>query len=263
MGKHIEKRDREINPLVTRMGLGKPDNLIKVLNERKIDYLMRRTTESTTIIFSDTKFIFPHNTYFRAGKLFLFKMVKNDVVKWVGDRKSIKPPPKHDPSYYNIDYDDSYGSIVAVDLNHAYWRIAFSYGIISENTYLKGLDPKCKAIRLAALSVLGKKREFIRYMGGEIVETKTLREENKALLGVYTYIRLFCYQMMYDMSKMLGDDFDCWRTDCIYFRKTKKNIKMITKYLGERNFSFKMTDGINIIVLEEGENYKDINFSDF
>jgi hypothetical protein len=24
-----------------------------------------------------------------------------------------------------------------------------------------------------------------------------------------------------------------------------------------------MTDGINIIVLEEGENYKDINFSDF
>ena len=256
-------RDKEVNPLITKIMFANLDDMIKLLDERKIGYLIRQTTESATIIFSDTKFIFPKRGRFPTNKLFLFKMVKNDVIKWVGSRKRIKLPPKHDTIKFNINYDDSYGSIVAVDLNHAYWRIAHIKGFISENTYQKGLDPKCKAIRLATLSVLGKERTYHRYLGGEIIETKTIREENKDLMSVYKFVRYYCYLMMYDMSKMLGNDFDCWKTDCIYFRKTDENVKKIVEYLGKMGLSFKMTDGIKTIVLEEGQDYGELDFSNF
>jgi hypothetical protein len=45
---------------------------------------------------------------------------------------------------------------------------------------------------------------------------------------------------MQDMMKLLKDDFVSYNTDCIYFRDTKENRKMIAQYLKSKDLSHKM-----------------------
>ena len=55
----------------------------------------------------------------------------------------------------------------------------------------------------------------------------------------YKYIRYFCYQLMYECSVVLGDDFDCWKTDCIYYRDTPENVEKVTAYFTSKDMLFK------------------------
>jgi hypothetical protein len=45
--------------------------------------------------------------------------------------------------------------------------------------------------------------------------------------------------MMYELSVLLGKDFFCWKTDCIYYRNTPKNIKTVQDYFDEREILWK------------------------
>ena len=65
------------------------------------------------------------------------------------------------------------------------------------------------------------------------------KEFNDEMNRVYHDIRYSCYYMMYELSLLLGDDFDCWKTDCIFYRDTKENRKIIHDYYNERNMLFK------------------------
>jgi hypothetical protein len=56
---------------------------------------------------------------------------------------------------------------------------------------------------------------------------------------VYADIRFSCFYMMYELSVMLGEDFDCWRTDCIYYRDTPENRKTVQDYFDEREMLWK------------------------
>lgn len=65
-------------------------------------------------------------------------------------------------------------------------------------------------------------------------------DENKRM--IYKYIRYFCYQLMYECSVLLGDDFDCWKTDCIYYRDTPENEKKVTAYFSSKDMLFKQLE---------------------
>jgi hypothetical protein len=56
---------------------------------------------------------------------------------------------------------------------------------------------------------------------------------------VYADIRYSCFYMMYELSKLLGKDFFCWKTDCIYYRNTPKNIKNVQRYFDDREMLYK------------------------
>ena len=45
--------------------------------------------------------------------------------------------------------------------------------------------------------------------------------------------------MMWEISELLGEDFFCWKTDCIYYRDTPENRNIVHKYLEEREMLFK------------------------
>ena len=70
-------------------------------------------------------------------------------------------------------------------------------------------------------------------------ERLCINEGDEQKRMIYKYIRYFCYQMMYEISVMLGDDFDCWRTDCIYYRSTPENIKLVSDYFDSKNVTYK------------------------
>lgn len=240
-----------MSTLIKRQKFGSPDKMIVRLRNGKIAHSIRLGSECTEIIVGSVCFVFTTTRNFPRRKLFLFNSVKRDVVKYLSKFNDIILPPERPSSVFNENYDDSFGKIAGTDLNHAYWRIAFVKGLISQKTYEHGLDPECKALRLATISVLGREKTFKKFdreksedgdyelvMTEEIVVQKIDLVQKK----IFKYIRLYCFNMMYELSKKLGDDFDCWKTDCIYYRDTPENQKLVQDYFIKKNMSFKQLD---------------------
>lgn len=96
-----------------------------------------------------------------------------------------------------------------------------------------------KAIRLASLSVLGRGKKFDKYIEGEFAETLVVKKPDSTLQKVYVDIRYSCYYMMYELSQLLKNDFESWKTDCIYYRDTPENRKIVHNYFEEREMLFK------------------------
>lgn len=210
------------------------------LVEGKGNFLIRRGTECNELIFDGN-----HNVYatesknFPSNKIFLFNLVSRDVKKFLKTNPFVELPPKKDVTHYSYTYDLEEGSLTGTDLDHAYWRIAYSKGYISKKTYSYGLDDTAKPLRLATLSVLGREKVFEKWEGGEYLESITIKQKDEQLRMVYADIRYSCFYMMYELSVLLGKDFFCWKTDCIYYRNSIKNIKIVQDYFDERKMLWK------------------------
>jgi hypothetical protein len=62
------------------------------------------------------------------------------------------------------------------------------------------------------------------------MQKRHVTNEDKLLMEAYKLIRLTCFAMMFEASEMLGKDFDCWKTDCIYFRDSDENRQKISAF---------------------------------
>lgn len=216
-----------------------PDSIIKRLNDKNLPYKIRLGSECTEIIFYDRLMVYTSTKNFPQKKLFLFVHVLKDVKKFIANFGPVTLPVERFSTRYNLEY--KYSQSVGFDINHAYWRIAYIKGIISERTYNHGLDKDCKAIRLAALSILGREKKFID-VNVENPKVYITQHFNKNLNDVFKYIRLVCFDMMNSLAKKLGDEFDCWRTDCIYFNDTPENRQIVKDYFEQKQMTFKVLD---------------------
>lgn len=232
---------------------GDPKPMLERLKNRKIPHSVRLGSECTEVLVYDRLFTFTSTKNFPRAKLFLFNSVKRDVIKWLKNKQSLELPIEFPVTKFNPDYP--YNDVpIGIDLNHAYWRIAYIKGIISEKTYNHGLHGDCKALRLSTLSVLGREKSFEVYGNVEtivdgnpvseykLIEKKITQKENLLQRAVFKYIRLVCYDMMHTVSMKLGPDFDCWKTDCIYFHDTKENRKIVTDYFNRKKMTYKFLD---------------------
>jgi hypothetical protein len=185
-------------------------------------------------------------------------MVNDDVKKFIDNNPFIDLPPQKKTQEFNLEYDIDKGNLTGTDLDHAYWRIAYVKGYISKNTYEHGVkDDKSKTIRLATLGVLGTQQKFDRYENGEYVETFVHRKEIKPMKQVYKDIRLTCFYMMYELSMQLGDDFESWNTDCIYYRDSVENRKLVHDFFDMHNMLYKQLTNNTMDYFEEIEDSED------
>jgi len=217
---------------------GSVDNYIKDLVSKKLSFSLRKASECTEIIMDDKHIVFASQSNFPKKKIYLFNNVKQQVTKWL-NTNDVYLPEKLSSIKYNYDYDTDKGTMCGTDLNHAYWRIAYLYGMINEKTYIGGLDTDCKALRLATLSVLGREKKFDNYEKGEIKETYVYQKENVDLKNAFKFIRLTCWSIMKEVSELLGDDFYAWKTDCIYYRESLSNIKAVQDYFDKLDLTYK------------------------
>jgi hypothetical protein len=217
---------------------GSVENYVSDLLDKKLSFSVRRASECTEIILDDKHIVFASQNNFPKKKIYLFNNVKQQVTKWLKNNFVILPDDVHSITY-NYDYDTDKGIMTGTDLNHAYWRIAYLYEMINEKTYLSGLDTDCKALRLATLSVLGREKKFDSYDKGVLKKSYVYQKENVDLKNVFKFIRLTCFTFMKNLSEMLGDDFFAWKTDCIYYRDTKQNIKLVHDYFDKYNLTYK------------------------
>jgi len=184
--------------------------LFKKLNKT---FRTRYSPNYKEIIFDDVKLIFSENTNFMQG-LFLFRLVKIDVLKYLSEN-GITPLDKLPTNFKNENFDES-KSIVGIDLDNAYWSIAYRKGYISENTYLKGIEKKeYKVARLSALSTLGKERTYRVYEAGKWKSVEKKQQVDN-LVDVYNDIRYTTFALMSEIANELQDDFHSWKTDCIF-----------------------------------------------
>ena len=231
------------NKSVTYTSKTSEDFIFKRMIEEKANGLIKRGTFTNEIVWGNNSYIFPcmdkkKQMAFKKG-MFLFGMVRKDVREYIKNNK-IKLPTKYGQIEYNKELnEDLFGKITATDLNHAYWRISYNLGIISDNTYTKGLNDDFKAVRLAALSTMGANKKYQKIKNGKLLDEYKIVYGDDKLKDVYKLIRLTCYKYMNQVKKMLGKDFLCYKTDCIYYIDTQYNRKIVRDFFKEKDLYMK------------------------
>lgn len=177
---------------------------------------------------------------FKRG-MFLYSLVRKDAKNFIANGNKVKLPKQRATIQYNETLPPARlrKNITATDLNHAYWRIAYNTGIITEKTYLKGLQNHLKEVRLSALSTLGKGKTYKIIKEGVLSEEKIVFGSNEELETLYKYIRYSCYNYMHELVELLGNDFVAYKTDCIYYFDNQKNRENVQNYLLKKNLTYK------------------------
>jgi hypothetical protein len=202
---------------------------------------IRKGNFSSEIVWDSKSYIFPTKGEAKTYKkgLFLFGMVRKDAKNFIKNGGKVRLPKKYPVNEYNQTFLKLEEKMTGTDLNHAYWRIAYNMGIITKNTYLRGLDDEFKVVRLAALSTLGKGKDYFVIKDGVITNEVIKIGVDDDMDRLYKAIRFTCYKYMQVIKKMLKGDFICYRTDCVYYVDTKDNRAMVREYFKEQGMSYK------------------------
>jgi hypothetical protein len=228
-----------------------PKNLESFLLERikkeKGDGLLRKGTFTNEIVWGLNSYMFSNmnktkQKNFRKG-MFLFGMVRKDAKEYLQTKKRIKLPKQYKQIEYVDSVDESLlDNVTGTDINHAYWRIAYNLGIISERTYIKGLPDEYKSVRLASLSTLGASKKYFKIKKGVLTnQIKEIKGEEE-LQNLYVLIRYTCYKYMNKVKRILGKDFLCYKTDCIYYIDSKENRKKVKDFFNLHKLSVKQLE---------------------
>ena len=162
--------------------------------------------------------------------------IKNQLIKEYG---LVEPHTELPVNYYNKNYDLD-NKTIGIDINNAYWSIAYLKNYITKKTFLRGLQSKeFKPIRLSALSSLGKPRVWKVYESGSHRRNE-ITEGNKELQDVYLDIRYTTYAVMQEIADALGKNFHSWKTDCVFFKETKENKLLVETILDGYCLEYKM-----------------------
>lgn len=220
--------------------IGSGENFRLNLTQNMADFFVRSNSDLQEFIVDGEYFMYVNFNEKKFQHTYLYSMVKRDMMEYYASHGAEILIPKMPSHLTNHNYDPKDDEMMGTDLNHAYWRIAYLMGKISEKSYKKGLesnDSNIKIARLSALSVLGRVKTYERYVHGKFIENVAIQKD-KDLKNYYYNIRFYCYQCMWELSRMLGDDFHSYRVDCVYYRKTEQNIEMVETYLNERGLLF-------------------------
>jgi hypothetical protein len=224
--------------------------LLKQMEKQKANGYLKVGTFSTELVWGNYSYVSSNLTKrkqnaFKKG-MFLFGMVRKDANLYIKNYE-IKLPKQYKQIEYTgeLNEEDILGKVTGTDLNHAYWRIAYNLGIISENTYEKGLNNDFKQVRLAALSTMGSRKKYLIIKNGILTKNFKVYEGDEELRKVYTFIRYTCYKYMNQLKKILGKDFLCYKTDAIYYIDTKTNREKVNNFLIEKDLLMKQLENGN------------------
>jgi hypothetical protein len=112
-------------------------------------------------------------------------------------------------------------------------------------------------MRLAALANLSSSKEYKIVVDGEITDKSIILKFEPKFQRLYNNIRYECFEHMNNLAQMLGDDFVCYRTDCIYYKDTKKNRNLVYTYLDSVAINYKQL--VDIALPEEKEEPESTN----
>jgi hypothetical protein len=221
---------------------GSSNLFIKQLINYNIDYYYFNSGETEYLKVGDVLYIFVSSGKINKG-LYLFGMVKKDFNNWIDE---------NDNYSFEKDYKNNYvaklkvneDELIKIDINHAYWRIAYLNGYISEKTYKHGLklkddDENMKKVYCMSLSTQGMSRKLRGYTGLNLNGKEIFINKPQLHKEIYDDIRNKTYKIMDELSNMIKKDFVKYNVDCITF-KDESNIETVENYLKSKNLTYKI-----------------------
>lgn len=193
------------------------------------------------IIVNTTRFLVPSQSGRSQMKnLFIFAMVKKDASNFL--KKHVVKEIKWSSA---VEYNNNANprrnrELIGIDIDNAYWNIAHRMGIISENTYIKGLSIDDKRILLASLSTLGRDKRYSKMSDGSFTNDVIIIKGDDRLKWLYKKIRHTCYGYMKTLANKLGNNFVAYKTDCIYFFHSKKSMFIVERFLDQKDLDYKV-----------------------
>jgi len=217
------------------------DEYISTYKDLKRDFKLRSSNNYVEFVTANgNKMYYNKSNKFSKG-LYLFSLVKKDVNKFLEENGEVEPYEELPVNYHNLDYDTK-NKTIGIDINNAYWSVAYLKGYISENTYQKGISKKeFKAIRLSALSTLGKGKVYKVYKEGKYSYDEVHKLDER-LQDLYDDIRYTTYGVMRECAELLDNDFCSWKTDCVFFKDTKSNRKKVIELLESFGLEWKIEE---------------------
>ena len=205
-------------------------------------FKMRKSANYVELVTSAGDRIYHNKTEKFKGGLFLFGMVKRDIFEYIkknGD--DIEVYEELPVNYKNESFDES-KEVIGIDINNAYWSVARLKRYITLKTYRKGLEKKeYKTIRLSSLSSLGKQRVYNIYENGKHIRDEIVNGDER-LRKIYSDIRHSTFGVMREVAEELGDDFESWKTDCVFFHDTEENREIVTNIIESYGLECKIED---------------------
>lgn len=212
--------------------------ILQRLKKTRADAYYRKGSFSDEIIWEGRKFLFPSGKASAKTGMWVFRSVSRDVKKFATGKR-VKEIAGLPVNMWNNKLRRFRGKITATDVDHAYWRIAYLDGVISQKTYEKGLLIKDKSLRLAALANLASSKEYQIIREGVITDETVVLKYDPVLQRIYNNIRYTCYGHMAEMARLLGEDFICYKTDCIYYKDKPENREKVQVYLDSVGLDWK------------------------
>lgn len=189
-----------------------------LLKENSIRHSVEIGTTSARINVDNTKYIFT-DTPLSIKELSFVRKVKNCVLK-----RGVQPllVKSGDILYikYSPNLNQKYRDIVEIDVNKAYWRIAYILGYINTEIYKEGLsDAISKSARLVALGSLATKRDVFNYEVETGVYKKGEVIVNEYLRSVFLHI---CFELGRIMDETDNKDYLFFWVDAFFTIKEKE-----------------------------------------
>lgn len=238
------KKPQSKKDLKFKYMIGNPTGLIKQFMSYNAPFYVKDSDFSVSVIFGGTEYFYCINPEMRKYS-YLIRLVKTDFKKFAASGKELdKDIFAYNSVFVNHEFK-SKKKTRKYDLNHAYWQIAYNEGIISENTFQKGLSIKAEAEELKkiyciALSVQGSEKGYAGYLSNKRTGDSITFPEDYSLKRISEYIRNKTYYHMDMLRWKLGADFKQYTIDAIEFVDTKKNCTFVEEYFKKNNLGFKI-----------------------
>lgn len=226
----------------TEYKFGSSQTLLKQLITYKVEYYYFNSSDTEYVLFGKTLYIFGSNNKMNKG-LYLFGMVKKDFDNWIDNNDNYYFEQKYKSNYIaKLKVNEE--ELIKIDINHAYWRIAYLNGYISENTYKHGLklkdnDENMKKVYCMSLSTQGISKKLRGYTGEKLNGKEIFIDKTQLHKDIYDDIRNKTYKVMVELSEMIKKDFVRYDIDCITF-KNESNIETVENYLKSKNLTYKI-----------------------
>ena len=123
--------------------------------------------------------------------------------------------------------------LLCLDINSAYWRTAYLMGVISEKTYLLGMDMG-KVTRLASLGSLAKTKETWCFDGVDFFSKSV--ERSVETEHIWFAICRKVSDLMTQIADELGDEFIFYWVDGLYIKNSDENKKKVVDFFAKYDY---------------------------
>lgn len=217
--------------------------ITKMFKENKTPYTITRVNNSFKIESEAYNGGFS-NKGINPTELGFVRRIRNYVLKNDIDLKFIDPIFTRDIHYvgYNLDKLSNgvkYDNVVEIDLDQAYWEMAYKLGVISDENYEYGSklnDKISKKGRLIALGSLAKKTHIYDFDGEKLIK-ETIEEPT--LRNVFLTICKEVGDIVNSLKNELGSDYLYHWVDAVFIENKITAVKKVEEVFRKHGFHFK------------------------